>query len=78
MQEAQKAFFRREMARLQQSFGSSLDVLKEDLKDAREENNELTQKISGKEYTIYTLQNENEMFKEQITDLKLSVDNLEN
>ena len=58
--EERTQFFLRQLKRLSQYGGSTIINLKEDLKTARHENNELAEKISKLEFETYSMKNEKE------------------
>lgn len=59
-EEERHQFFKRQMDRLSQHGGAAISILKDDLKIARTENNELAEKISKLEFETYSMRNEKE------------------
>ena len=51
----ERQFFARQMNKLSDLNGLSLDQLKQDLKEARQENNKICQQLSERDYENYTL-----------------------
>ena len=50
-----KKFFNRELKKLSQTSGSTLENVKEELKAARDDNNQMSQEISSLKYEVYQL-----------------------
>ena len=57
---AERSFFQRELQKLSESSGAGYELLKQDLRQSRQENNELCEKMSSLEYEIFTLKSERE------------------
>ena len=73
----EQEFFDREMARLGRMNGAAFAQLRDDVKFAREEANDYSQKISALEFDIYSLKKDNETLQEKLAHMTVLCEGIE-
>lgn len=71
-----KAFFRTQMTRLSNHGGAAVETLKEDLKFARQEVNELSEINSKLEYEVFSMKNEKDAYIKNTLKSELLIKNM--
>ena len=77
-EDTRKRFFSLQLQKLSQTSGSTLGKVKEELKAARDDHNQMSQEISTLKYELYQLREDDEAHKEKIVHQQVKLECLEN